>query len=428
MAYPAIFRAVKADELSMVADFCTRWKSLSESCDVDASSMWVDRAGRTPLHFAQCPQIVNTLLDAGVNPNTADRKGVTPLHLATESRIVRMLLNAGANPNVADRQGVTPLHLAADAMIVQMLLNAGADPNAAERRGFTRLHVACNADTDAMIARLLLDAGANPNATNRQGMTPLHTISDTIIVRMLLDAGANVHTKCKIGDTPLHFAAWMGQFKIVRMLIDAGADVNARGHEQETPLSLACGAPNVVRLLLDAGAVVRDKMRSGDRLYYLSNPSSLRLLLGFDRGRVRSQIDPTQILDPHARGCRKERCPTILHKIARNTQKPDVIRMLIDAGADVNARDMDETTPLHWVWQPNCAVALIESGADVNAVDRFGRTPLDVAYCQKFTEIIRVLELYHAKRSGPGSWKLDWSHDSLEWIYTETNADAETSK
>ncbi len=60
------------------------------------------------------------------------------------------------------------------------------------------------------------------------------------------------------------------------------------------------------------------------------------------------------------------------------------VRELLEAGADVDARDGDDQTALHLACgQPECnpemAAALIEAGADLDARDKDGRTPLDLA-------------------------------------------------
>ena len=56
--------------------------------------------------------------------------------------------------------------------------------------------------------------------------------------------------------------------------------------------------------------------------------------------------------------------------------KEGAVRVLIEAGADVDARDAKECTPLHWIKEDGAVRALIEAGADVNARDIHGHTPL----------------------------------------------------
>lgn len=104
---------------------------------------------RTPLlaaAWSQWPEMVDTLLDAGADPNFADEDEITPL-LATLSgeedreaveRITRSLLRAGANIHLADFKGQTPLMLAADygyVELAQYMLEMGADVNAVDCEG-----------------------------------------------------------------------------------------------------------------------------------------------------------------------------------------------------------------------------------------------------------------------------------------------------
>jgi ankyrin repeat protein len=81
----------------------------------------------------------------------------------------------------------------------------------------------------------------------------------------------------------------------------------------------------------------------------------------------------------------------------------DVVKFLLDAGADVNAHNNNEhwgTTPLHAAAHANqAAIAqmLIESGADVKARDKEGRTPLDHTEFHKAKASAKVLQNNGAK-------------------------------
>jgi uncharacterized protein len=109
----------------------------------------VDRAGRTPLHYAAAD-------------GSADR--------------VRELLLGGAIPSAPDDDGWTPLHFAAQvqqADVVQLLLEAGADPNAPDANGNTPLHRATfDSRGRAQTIALLCRAGADPHRPNMSGISP----------------------------------------------------------------------------------------------------------------------------------------------------------------------------------------------------------------------------------------------------------------
>ena len=87
---------------------------------------------------------------------------------------------------------------------------------------------------------------------------------------------------------------------------------------------------------------------------------------------------------------------TPLHYAAALNPNPEVVKLLIKLGADVNARDLLKFTPLHYAaaFNENPAVTelLIEKGAEIEATDVEGKTPLHVAALnQKNPEVIAVL-------------------------------------
>lgn len=89
----------------------------------------------------------------------------------------------------------------------------------------------------------------------------------------------------------------------------------------------------------------------------------------------------------------EERTRPHLHHAAA-TQKNDLIRSLIEKGADPNERDCDGLTPLHWsvmMGGLESIAMLVAAGADPNAVDENGATPLHFSVVGASREIVVVL-------------------------------------
>ena len=161
--------------------------------------------GMTALHFAAergHAAVARALIDAGAAVDAGTRIGrYAPLHLAARGGhgpVVALLLEAGADPNAATtNSGVTALHLAAAAVdarpAVAALLDHGADPNAREgSAGQTPLMFAAAANRPAAAAALL-EAGADPAAT---------TAVVDVLPRLALDREANRRMRDFLGAPP----------------------------------------------------------------------------------------------------------------------------------------------------------------------------------------------------------------------------------
>ena len=93
--------------------------------------------------FEPCDELLEEAVSQGnPNPNTAALGGcndLTPLHIAKNISEIQSLLDAGADPNVQDAQGRTPLHMAmiqySGEEVMMALLNAGADPDILDNKG-----------------------------------------------------------------------------------------------------------------------------------------------------------------------------------------------------------------------------------------------------------------------------------------------------
>lgn len=83
---------------------------------------------------------------------------------------------------------------------------------------------------------------------------------------------------------------------------------------------------------------------------------------------------------------------------------PQIVRLLVEAGADPNAHQMGEETPLHWAASSDdwhVAAALIDAGADINAPDGSIGTPLENGVGYGCWDVARLLVARGADVSQP---------------------------
>jgi ankyrin repeat protein len=243
-----------------------------------------------------------------------------------------------------------------------------ADVNAAQVDGSTALHWAVQWD-DLEMADLLIRAGARVAATTREGVAPLQLAAingSAAMLDRLLKAGADPNVPLTSrGDTAMMMAARTGRAEAIRVLVAAGADVNAKeSWGGTTPLMWAASEGNAeaARLLITRGADVNA------RSHYIAAANGR----GFEgRTPVANRTDPKT--EEFASGWL-----TPLMLAAREGDL-ELARVLVDAGADVDAVAGDGKTALALaIFNGNYDVAsyLVDSEADVNQADAQRFTPL----------------------------------------------------
>jgi len=281
---------------------------------------------------------------------------------------------AASLARAADDPSLVRAARAGDAAAVAALLKQKTDVNAAAIDGTTALHWAVRAD-DIETVDALIRAGAQVKTASRHGVTPLYLAADlgnAAMIRRLVAAGGDANGTDISGDTVLMAAVRSGSIDAVRALLDAGAQVNTVepqvGH---TALMWAVreDRPEFVSLLLARGATVDMKTRTG------SQPAVRPPGAGGGShgvGIVRGGVPPQGEQPPAPGGM------TALSFAAREGRL-EAARLLIDAGADVNAREANGISPLVMAITNRhtpVAALLLARGADPNAADWWGRTPL----------------------------------------------------
>jgi uncharacterized protein len=156
-------------DAAMRGDRAAVQKLIASKADVNAPQ----NDGATALHWAVYKgdkEMVAMLVRAGGNPKAANRQGSTPLWLASingDAAIIASLLEAGADANEKLPLGRTPLMIAArtgNVEAIKTLLDNGADVNAKEtQRGTTPLMWAADEGHEAAV-QLLVQRGADIKA------------------------------------------------------------------------------------------------------------------------------------------------------------------------------------------------------------------------------------------------------------------------
>ncbi|XP_010643379.1 protein phosphatase 1 regulatory subunit 12B isoform X4 [Fukomys damarensis] len=251
----------------------------------------------------------------------------------------------------------------------------GAGRQTQTRRGSPRVRfedgavflAACSSgDTDEV--KKLLARGADINTVNVDGLTALHQacIDENLdMVKFLVENRANINQQDNEGWTPLHAAASCGYLNIAEYFINHGASVGMVNSEGEVPSDLA-EEPAMKDLLLE------QVKKQGVDLEQSRKEEEQQMLQD-----ARQWLNSGKIED-----VRQARSGATALHVAAAKGYSEVLRLLIQAGYELNVQDQDGWTPLHaaahWGVKEACSI-LAEALCDMDICNKLGQTPFDVA-------------------------------------------------
>jgi len=270
--------------------------------------------------------------------------------------------------------------------------------------GRSLLHVAVENDDTDMFEALIKNVDVN--LKDVAGRTPLHcaTLSKAFACAMLLiERGADVNAKDNFGFTPIHWASLENKWEIAELLIAKGADVNARIWEGGSKFVeeiigglLKENTINTLRKTLYAQRLARDLVGTGIKIpillqIFLLGTPLVAVWLGRSSEKTNQDNSETSLptTSPHEAVERKGF--TALH-IASCLGHTEIAKLLVDKGADPNAKDYLGFTPLHWATAMShveLVNLLLQHGADIDAKALNDITPLHIAAALGSRDVIK---------------------------------------
>jgi cytohesin len=326
-------------------------------------------------------EVVQLLLEMDAPLDFNDRQKRSALHSALTRKheaILELVLAKTENVDVRDRNQLTPLMYATmyqqtKPEVIDKLLAKGADVNAVNSSKQTALHLAGYYGRTECGKRLI-DAGADVSALDNGMATPFLAACSTSpeLVAHLLRKNADPLVRNAQGQSGLHLASQSGRFEIVNLIIDRFENVDIEDKNYRTPLMAAVYANNakLAQLLIDRGA---------------------------DPNRFNSRENQS-----------KTGVPPLVNYAAMGGNS-ELLKALVQAGAQVNVTTKEGDTPLHLAAQAGGIMfgnenarrsaqgyldslkTLLDNQANVNLKNDANETPIEVAAKREFLDAVELL-------------------------------------
>jgi uncharacterized protein len=218
---------------------------------------------------------------------------------------------------------------------------------------------------DAQAVRAFLQGGINPNAKNEKGETALtYAIQyrNPKVIKVLLEK-ADVNLKDELGNSPIHLALAKQKEEIFDLLLEKNADVNVAGADGKTKNQTALYAA----VMQDREDLVQKLIEKG------ANPN---------------------IAD-------SEGAYPLSEAVARRTANPQIVKLLLDGGANVNAQEANKGTALIFAasnkqissqTRQEIVKMLLDKDANKSIKDKTGKTALDWAKQMGNTDVVEILK------------------------------------
>lgn len=369
--------------LAAVARYASNTKSIEVMEYLIQHGALMNRKGLNPstalmavCYGDACFEAANFLVQRNAELDYQDEDGDTALHTLSNYinqpeclKIMKLLITKGANVNLSNKKNKMPLS--------EVLSNPGENTKKA--------------------VKLLLSAEANVNFETINKETPLRLAFDNLeIMSQLLKKGANINYQNQDGNTVLMRVCSLPDqsnfLKTVKFLINEGANPNLLNNSKCTALSMVCFCKH----LNEKEAVIDFLIKSNAEVKIFDNIGNTPLHALACNSDVTPKIIKLLVdADANVNHQNKYGSTPLIFALVNNL-KMSTVKCLIDAGADINIENNRKQTPLFFVRNPESVRFLVsEKGLNVNHLDIKGVSPLikAIRYGVNFVVIKTLIEL-----------------------------------
>lgn len=353
----------------------------------------IDDHGNTVMTFAASTgqtnqQLYDFLIKCGASITETNREGANSLLLVMpyikDFKLIKHFQNKGLDINAVDNNGNGAFNYAAlsgNIAIMDILLAKGLKPEGLGTNGSNAIIFASKGTrgktNGVEVFTYLEEKGVNPKVVMKDGTTPLHLLAsknkDEEVIRYFIEKGADVNSLDEKGNTPLMYAAKSNVAQNVNVLAQKTRDVNLANKQKNTALNFALESNSL--------EVVQILMSHGAKPNALSAQSLVAGYSATNSKEFSGKMKALEALDfnsgkPHYEG------NTLAHYAAAQGNA-QLMKMVIGKSIDLNAKNDEGYTALHIAAMkskdPEVLRILVDAGAQSALTTEFGENAYDLA-------------------------------------------------